>query len=47
MADDVNQRVGNTFQTLASITEKSGNLRNGLKNDILVSVSTLRKEFPN
>jgi hypothetical protein len=45
MADDGNQRVEDAFQTLASITEKSGNLRKDLKNDILVSVSTLRKEF--
>jgi len=47
MDDDVNQRIGDAFQTLVSITEKSGNLRNGFKNDILVSVSTQRKEFPN
>ena len=45
MADDVNQRVEDAFQTLVSITEKSGNLRKDLKNDILVSVSILRKEF--
>jgi hypothetical protein len=45
MADDVNQRVQDAFQTLVSITEKSGNLRKDLKNDILVSVSTIRKEF--
>jgi hypothetical protein len=45
MADDVNQRVEDAFQTLVRITEKSGNLRKDLKNDILISVSTLRKEF--
>ena len=45
MADDVIQRVEDAFQTLVSITEKSGNLRKDLKDDILISVSTLRKEF--
>jgi len=45
MADDVNQRVEDAFQTLVSITEKGGNLRKDSKNDILISVSTLRKEF--
>jgi seryl-tRNA synthetase len=45
MADDGNHRVEDAFQTLVSITGKSGNLRKDLKNDILVSVSTLRKEF--
>jgi predicted nucleic acid-binding Zn-ribbon protein len=45
MADDVNQRVEDVFNTLVSITEKSGNLSKDLKKDILVSVSTLRKEF--
>jgi len=32
---------------LVSIKEKSGNLRKDLKNDILESVSTLRKVFSN
>jgi len=45
MADDENQRVENAFNTLVSITEKSGNLRKDLKNDILESVRTLRKVF--
>jgi hypothetical protein len=45
MADDENQRVENAFNTLVSITEKSGNLRKDLKNNILESVSTLRKIF--
>ena len=33
--------------SLVSITEKSGNLRKDLKQDILVSVSTLGKKFSN
>jgi DNA-binding MarR family transcriptional regulator len=45
MVDDVNQRVQDAFQTLVSITEKGGNLRKDLKNDILILVSTLGKEF--
>ena len=45
MADDVNQRVEDAFNTLVSITEKSGNLRKYLKKDILESVSTLRNGF--
>jgi hypothetical protein len=45
MADDEKQRVENAFSTLVSITEKSGNLRKDLKNDIPESVSTLRKVF--
>jgi peptidoglycan hydrolase CwlO-like protein len=45
MAEDEDQRVENAFNTLVSITEKSGNLRKDLKNDILESVSTLRKIF--
>ena len=45
MADDEYQRVENAFNMLVSITEKSGNLRKDLKNDILESVSTLWKVF--
>jgi hypothetical protein len=45
MADEEKQWVEDAFETLVSITEKGGNLRKDLKNDILVSVSTLRKEF--
>jgi len=45
MADDVNQRVEDAFNTLVSITEKSGNLRKDLNKDILELVSTLKKEF--
>jgi hypothetical protein len=45
MADDVSQCVEDEFNTLVSITEKSGNLRKDLKKYILVLVNTLRKEF--
>jgi len=47
MADDVNQRVEDALEKLVSITEKRGNLRKDLKQDILLSVSVLRKEFSN
>jgi hypothetical protein len=43
MADDGNQHVEDASKILMSITEKSGNLRKDLKNDILESVNTLRK----
>jgi len=39
--------VNDVLETLVSITKKSGNLRKDLKNDIHVSVSTLRKVFSN
>ena len=45
MAEEVNQRVEDALQTLVRITERKGNLRKDLKNDILVSVSTLREEI--
>jgi len=45
MADEEDQQVENAFDILVSITEKSGNLRKDPKQDILQSVSTLRKEF--
>jgi len=45
MADDVNQRVEDALEKLVSITKRSGNLRKDIKQDILVSVSVLRKEF--
>ena len=45
MADDEDKQVENAFDALVSITDKSGNLRNNLKQDILLSVSTLRKVF--
>ena len=45
MAAEEKQRVNDALETLLSITEKSGNLRKDLKNDIHESVSTLRKAF--
>jgi hypothetical protein len=45
MADDENRRVEDAFNSLVRISEKSGNVRKDLKNDILESVSTLRKIF--
>jgi len=45
MADKEDQHVENAFDILVSITEKSGNLRKDLRQDILQSVSTLRKVF--
>jgi len=45
MADDEDQQVENAFDTLVSITDKSGNFRKDMKQDILQSVSTLRKVF--
>jgi len=47
MVDDVNQRVGDALEKLVSITEKRGNLRKDQKQNILLSVSVLRKEFSN
>jgi regulator of replication initiation timing len=47
MADEESQRVECVFKTLVNITEKSGNLRKDLRNDILESISTLRKVFSN
>jgi tellurite resistance protein len=45
MAAEEKQLVNDALETLVNITEKSGNLRKDLKNDIHVSVSTLRKSF--
>ena len=45
MAAEEKLRVTEALETLLSITEKSGNLRKDLKNDIHESVSTLRKAF--
>jgi len=45
MADEEEQQVENAFAILVSITEKSENLRKDIKQDILSSVSTLRKVF--
>jgi len=43
----LNQRFKDALEKLVSITEQSGNLRKDLKQDILLSVSVLRKEFSN
>ena len=45
MAAEEKQRVNDALKALVSITEKSGNLHKDLKNNIHVSVSTLRKIF--
>ena len=47
MADDVKSRLESALKTLLDITEKSGNLRKDLKQDIVDSVSTLRNIFIN
>ena len=47
MADEENQRAESVFKELVSITEKSGNLRKDLRNDILESVSILWKVYSN
>lgn len=45
MTHDVDQCVENALNVLVSVTDKSGNLRNDLRRDILNSVSELRKSF--
>ena len=45
ITDDEDQQAENAFETLVSITDKSGNLRKDLMQDILQSVSTIRKVF--
>jgi len=45
MASAGEDAVEDTLIVLVSVTEKSGNLRNDLKKDILKAVSSLRKEF--
>ena len=45
MADDVDNIVECALENLISVTEKSGNLRNDLKQLILKSVSSLRNAF--
>ena len=47
MADDVNSQLESALETLLNITEKSGNLRKDLKQDIVDSVSILRNIFVN
>ena len=45
MADDVNEGVESALECLVSVTERSCNLRNDLKKDILEAVSSLRNYF--
>ena len=45
MADDVKSRLESALNTLLDITEKSGNLRKGLRQGIFNSVSILRNIF--
>ena len=45
MADDVKPRLESALNTLLDITEKSGNLRKDLRQDIFDSVSTIRNIF--
>ena len=47
MADAVSLQLHNALNTLISIKEKSGNLREDLKRDIVDSVSTLKNIFVN
>jgi hypothetical protein len=47
MADDDKSQLEGALNTLIQITEKSGNLRKDLKQDIVESVSTLRNIFIN
>jgi len=47
MADDGKSQFKGALNTLLQITEKSGNLRKDLKQDIVESVSTLRSIFIN
>jgi len=45
MASAGEDAVKDALNVLVNVTEKSGNLRNDLKEDILKAVSNLRKEF--
>ena len=45
MVDDVKPRLESAFNNLLNITEKSGNLRKDLRQDIVDCVSTLRSTF--
>jgi len=45
MADDAEDGVEGAFKCLVSITERSGNLRNDLKKEIIKAVSSLRHSF--
>jgi hypothetical protein len=45
MASSGDDAIEDAMNVLLSVTEKSGNLRNGLRKDILKAVSNLRTEF--
>jgi hypothetical protein len=45
ITDDEDQQVENVFDKLVSITDNSGNLRKGLRQDILESLNSLRNVF--
>jgi hypothetical protein len=45
MADDVNEEIENALITIATTTERSGNMKKKLKHTIYETVSTLRKLF--
>ena len=47
MADSEKSQLESALNTLLNITEKSGNLRRDLQQDIVQSVSTLRNIFAN
>jgi peptidoglycan hydrolase CwlO-like protein len=47
MADDDKSQLECALNTLLQITERSGNLRKDLKQDIVESVSTIRNIFMN
>ena len=45
MADDVREEIENALNTVATTTERSGNMKKELKHTIYETVSTLRKLF--
>jgi hypothetical protein len=45
MADDVHEDIENALNTIASTTERSGNMKKELKHTIYETVSTLRRLF--
>jgi len=47
MTDDIKPRLESAINTSLHITEKSGNLRKDLRQDIVDSVSILRSIFVN
>jgi len=45
MADDVHEEIENALNTIATTTERSGNMKKELKHTIYETVSTLWKLF--